>query len=239
MRHVSSVAFAVLVFLMVSVKSSLATDNLVQLLRDIPLPQGASIEWVSNDVSHNGTELVIARYESPLSHQETIEFYRHVWPGDKNASMPAFIKTEIENWLLISRLSEGVNTVLQIDSSNSSQSTGFISSVDVNRPVTATTSTNTLPGIELLSHTSSNDEKSKSSVSVYQSGRSLETFSELMMSKFHEEGWRIVHLRPLSESKIVSFRKSDWGKLKRLEMVVSKRASGGSLAVVNEVTYDG
>ncbi len=93
MRNVSSIAFVVLVFLMVSVKSSLATGSLVQLLRDIPLPQGAAIERVSNDVSHNGMELVIAHYDSPLSHQETIEFYRHVWRSDSNAPIPGFINT--------------------------------------------------------------------------------------------------------------------------------------------------
>lgn len=239
MRNVSSIAFVVLVFLMVTVKSSLATGSLVQLVRDIPLPQGAAIEWVSNDVSHNGMELVIAHYDSPLSHQETIEFYRHVWPGDSNAPMPGFIEKEIENWLLISRLSKGVNTVLQLDLSNSGQSTGFISIVDINTPVTVSTQANTLSGVELLSHTSANDEKSKSSLSVYQSGRSLETLSELMMGKFQGEGWQVVDVRPLSESKVVSFRRSDWGKLMRLDMVVSKSVSGGSLAVVNQLTYDG
>ncbi|MFK8078030.1 MAG: hypothetical protein AB8B84_15695 [Granulosicoccus sp.] len=239
MRNVSSIAFVVLVLSMFSVKSSFATGSLVQLLRDIPLPHGASIEWVSNDVSHNGTGLVIARYDSPLSHQETVEFYRHIWPGDSDSSMPGFIETEIANWLLISRLSKGINTVIQLDSSNSGQSTGFISSVDINRPVTATTTTNTLSGLELLSHTSSNDNKSKSSLSVYKSGRSLETLTELMMGKFQSEGWQLVDLRPISESKIVSYRRGDWGKLMRLDMVVSMSASGGSFAVVNEVNYEG
>lgn len=239
MKNMRVGAFLGLIVLLVSVKPLFANVRLVQLLRDIPLPQGASIQWVSDDVSHNGTELIIAHYDSPLSHQETIDFYQGVWPTDKNSTMPGLIKTEIENWLLISRFRENINTVLQLDSTNSDRSTGFLSSVDINSRVSVLTSADIFSGIELISHTSSNDEKTKSLLSVYQSGHSPESLIELMMGKFQDDGWQILDLRSLNESKVVSFRRSDLGKFRRLEMVVSKSATGGSLAVVNEVTYDG
>lgn len=232
-------AFVGLIFLVVPFTSIRANSSLVENLLDIPLPQGASIEWVSKDVSHNGSELIIARYDSPLSLQETIEFYQYAWTGNDSPPIPGFIKMEIDNWLLISRFRGNVNTVIQLDLREFDHSTGFISSVDISRPVTLTTSTNSLSGVELLSHTSSNDEESTSLLSVYQSGRSLESLSELMIGKFQGEGWEIIGLRPLRESKVVSFRRSDWGKFRHLEMVVSRSLSGGSLAVINEVTYDG
>lgn len=213
-------------------------SDLARNITNLPLPVGASIEWVSDSVFHNDTPLSIASYVSPLSHQETLKFYRKVWPDQFDPFIPGFIETSLGNWIFISRFRENINTVVQLDLASIEQSVGFVSVVDVSGQWKNTSRKNPIPGIQLISKTASEKEHSLEVIWVYQSNHTPSGMSDFLLREYQGKGWNHLSSRRYEDSHLIKLERRDWSNISRIELIVTRGENGNSLAVVSEVVNE-
>lgn len=237
-RVYRSITTALAVLFLSSAGGAISSARLSEYLIQVPLPLGAEIEWISHSATHNGVPTSIAAYDSPLTHQQTLQFYQTEWPDEKDPPLPGFIDIEIGGWLIISRFRDGVNSVVQLDLADSQQSQGFVSVTDARKRIDISKNLNNIPGVELLSQTSSTDQESFSTLSVYQSGQSPKVLSDSLLRELQGNGWELIALSPLTSTQVASMHRQRWGKKQRIDMIVSRDSAGQSIAVVSEVSHE-
>ncbi len=236
--QVSSIAKLVLLtaVCMVSMMSHASGDN-AQRVRAVPLPLGTQIEWIASEAIHNDAPVSIASYDSPLSLTDTVEFYKQAWPEDADSTQPGMIESRVGNWLLISRLRDGVNTVIQLGVQEPSRSRGYLSVMSVNHSTIAT-GVKPIDGMQTLSKTHSVDGARTSTLSVHQSMRSVEDLKSALVRARENDDWILTSTQPYKESQIVLMSRRLFRTSGRLEMVITRNVTGQTVAVVNEVFHE-
>ena len=89
-----------------------------------PTPPRASVEWVARDARVNGLPSRIERFESELSAQEVLTFYRTRWA---HARVGAPRETESGPWRALSTLQGGFQLVVQVRPRGGQGSEGMLS----------------------------------------------------------------------------------------------------------------
>lgn len=204
----------------------------IDVLNRFPVPPGTQVGVVSEESIHNGASVSIASYQSTYSIDDTLAFYQNVWPDDEHSTLPARLESVVGNWLLISRLENGFNTVLQLDVTDTFRSTGFISVMAVNSSLPNTLNSQQHDGFKELSRTRSQDGAISSTVTVLQSNQSLRSFSDSVINQKIEEGWLLSSQRQHAGSYVVLMSRHK----QRVELVFINDDQGAVLAVVNEVS---
>jgi len=100
-------------------------------LSSLPLPAKSQLKWVSQQSQVNGYSISIAEFYSPAPLSSTAEFYRKLWPKSNVQEGPGMIEVADSEWLYLSKLQNGFNTVIQLRRLNPAVSSGFISVMDV------------------------------------------------------------------------------------------------------------
>lgn len=212
-------------------------------LADVPVPFNTQVQVVANNMTHNGNRLWLATYTSSLSLEESIDFYRSVWRDDPDSSIPGVVQTQSAEWLMISRLQDGYNTVIQLRLAEPHKSTGFMSIMAVSDmagtdlDTTEFTggglnSTAALDNLKLLSSTQSTDSGRTSQLSVYASAQSIESTARQYVKHLRDQSWVLVSEQAHAQSKVVLLNR----KSRHIELVISNDTTrGGSVIVVNEV----
>jgi hypothetical protein len=210
----------------------------VEQLANVPVPVNTVVRIVSDDMIHNGSRVSLATYTSSLSLEESIDYYRGVWSGDTDSRIPGLVETQAGEWLMISRLRDGYNTVIQLRLAEPHKSTGFVSIMAIPGRVPNESSRNTvdntnpIDGLQLLSSTQSSDGTRLSRLSVYSSSQSIESTTRLYVKHLLDQDWVVVSERVHAQSKVVLMNR----KSQLVELVVIRETSrGGSVIVVNEI----
>lgn len=214
-----------------SVESALAGA-----INDLPLPPGARVALIHNDILHNGLPLMMATFDSEHPLEQTRSFYLRVWSEDQDTSVPGLIEVQTGQWLLISRLRGGVNTVLQLSLSNAHRSEGFVSVLPVDhlpllsKPREATHDAS----LRSLSTTESTDLSGSSTVSVYRSDQRPDALMAAQIDRRLAGAWSLEYKQNHLQDIVAVMRRGTVS----LEMVASVAEEGGSLLVVNEVSHE-
>ena len=210
----------------------------IEQLANVPVPVNTDVRIVANDMIHNGNSVSLATYTSSLSLEESVGFYRSVWSGDSDSRIPGLVVTQAAEWLMISRLWNGYNTVIQLKLAEPYRSTGFMSIMAIPGLVPNESSRNDvdntkpIDGLQFLSSAHSSDGTRLSRLSVYSSLQSVETTARLYAKHLLDQGWVVVSERVHAQSKVVLMNR----KSQLVELVVSPETSrGGSVVVVNEI----
>jgi len=142
---------------------------------------------------------------------------------------------KFDNWVAISQLKNGVNTVIQFDMSAPPSESGFLSVIDLNHQVELHFDTHEHPGdAELLSSTRTDQHGQDSTVEVIKTNMSIESVSDFYRSNYRGSGWKLVSDRPVREAQVLLFNK----KNQKTEIVLTVGGVGHTVVVVNQVTYD-
>ncbi|MEX0951970.1 MAG: hypothetical protein WDZ86_06775 [Gammaproteobacteria bacterium] len=99
---------------------------LVQAAPDFPAPPRAQVQWVSNNMVYNGRTMQVRSFESRLSAERVLEYYRQLWQRGE-ADRPGYQETDaLEPWQMITRIEdEHLLTVQVITKGN--DSSGYLS----------------------------------------------------------------------------------------------------------------
>jgi hypothetical protein len=215
------------------ITNSHALAGSIETLNKVPVPPGTQLGLVGAESVHNGSSVSIATYESTLSLNDTLAFYDNVWPNELNSTLPGRLESVTGDWLLISRLRDDVNTVIQLNVNETSRSTGFLSVMAVNSSARQTSAIQNHGAYRELSRTHSEDGSSSSTLTVLQSNQSISSFIHSLLRLRMDAGWQLSSQKQYASSHIVLMNRQS----QRLEMVISEDSPGTVLAVVNEVRY--
>jgi len=222
--------------------SAISATASAQQLADVPVPFNTDLQVVASELAHNGHRVSMATYTSSLSLEESTDFYRRVWSGDSEARIPGMIEMMAGEWLLMSRLSNGYNTVIQLRLAEPHRSSGFVSIMPIpgftpNKPISSPVEYADAPdGLQLLSTTQSNDGSRSSRLSVYSSLQSIQLTTRLYIKHLQDLGWTLVSEQSHAQNKVVLLNQQSG----QLELVVSNDSyQGGSVIVVNEIVDHG
>lgn len=206
----------------------------IDRLNEVPIPPGTHLALVSAESDHNGALVSIATYQSTLSLDDTLAFYHDVWPHEKDSSVPGRLESVVGDWLLISRLRDDVNTVIQLNVTETSRSTGYLSVMAVTSPTVGKSGSHSQGGYREISKTISKDGSMSSIVSVLESNQSVSGFIRTLLRLRKDAGWQVTSQKQHADSQIVLMNRQS----QRMEMVLSEGGQGTVIAVVNEVRYE-
>lgn len=201
-------------------------------LSDIPLPTDSQLSVVGDSMIHNGRQLSIATYESALTIEDSVKFYQREWAAQDHSETPGLTLVRNDHWVMISRLHQGYNTVIQLRAQDPQKSQGFASIMRV-EPVVTTLTREHFPGLELLSQTRSNDATASSLFSVYSSAQSIDRTAAQCLDYLKMEDWTVVSEHAYQQSKVYLLNR----RTASIELVVSADEEGGALLVLNEVGH--
>lgn len=210
------------------------------LLDDVPVPPQATLEVISEEFQHNGQALLIARLVTSANYQTSLDFYRSAWESASDSEIPGYVEREYENWVAISRLRNGTNTVVQFDksslSSDPASGAALISVMNLEQRVVASFNALSHPGdAELLSSTRTNDIGRDSTVEVIKTSMAMGSSREYYRSKMRRDGWNLVSDRSALDSMVMLFNR----KSEKIEIVLNPSNDGSTLIVINQVIYGG
>lgn len=224
-----------LAFLLCLLPSTSLLASSIERFKRVAIPSGTTLGLVSADSIQNGTSTSIATYRSTLSLNDTLAFYKDAWPNEPDSQLPGRLESIVGDWLLISRLRDGVNTVIQLKLSEKSRSHGFLSIKSVDSSHQPTRDMQRQSDYVELSRTLTADGPLSSTVLVLQSHQSMSLFIESMLRQRSEMGWNLSSQKQYEGSHILLMNK----QLHRAELVFSPGDQGQTLAVINEVRYEG
>ncbi|MBX2880538.1 MAG: hypothetical protein KTR32_11425 [Granulosicoccus sp.] len=201
-------------------------------IKKLPLPDSATIHTVSDYSIQNGLPMAIAILRSADPYDRTVKFYKDLWGKADRPEMPGFIETEIEHWLIIGRLDNGINTVIQFDKRLPENTSAYVSQAQVANPVTVAEDSE-FPELLRLSTTTSVDGSARSTLTVYASHASVDATAQRSIRYLRQRGWLLVSHSTHAKAQSLSLVRNR----ERLQMVVSKAQRYPSQVVVNKVSH--
>jgi hypothetical protein len=212
--------------------SNALADSTAARLANVPVPSGTRVLSVGGNTIHNGSIVSMATYESSLSLSHTADFFRDLWQETARDGVPGFVETRAGDWLMLSRLHEGFNTVLQLDLAEPHRSKGFLSVMALDSTAPGTTPLQGLDGFEQLSTTRSFDGTRESVLSVYAAAESVDTLVRQLADYWQRRDWTLVSEESHAQSKVLLLNRQS----ALMEIVISSVSAVGSFIVINEVS---
>lgn len=216
--------------------SCLVESAFARSIREVPFPIGTRVALISSDMRHNGLPLAMAAVDSDHPLEQTLRFYRQLWPREEASSVPGMIQTQLGQWLIISRLRDGYNTVLQFSTLRSDRTQGFVSVLPVNgaQAMTGDSDASVATSLSALSTTESSDLTGKSALSVYRSELRPDALVSQQVASRLAGGWVLEFKQRYQTGIRVAMRRGAVS----LDMVASLGDEGGTLLIINEVTHE-
>lgn len=199
-------------------------------LASFPLPDDMQMKMVAVDAIHNGVVLSMATIESGSPLSESVEFYRHTWSDPVSEGLPGFVELELNHWMVISRLNQGVNTVIQLDTTQPERTVGYVSQRRLAEALIVPDDT-LFADLQRLSSTQSRDGSQLSVLTVYASHASVKATVQRTGRRLFDKGWSIVAMSEQTDATSIAFTQDK----DRLEIVISSSQEFPSLVVVNRV----
>lgn len=196
----------------------------------IETPAGAQVQWVGEDITHNGYPMQILNLKSKSGVDSILSFYRNKWAEPVAQDAPGFIENAIGEWRVISRLEGGINTVIQVKNLKSGGTEGLISIMELT-PVSGGRDFPSLNGTELISKTESKDLGKKAITTIYKNGFSIGANKDFYISTLKNQGYALVH-NTLNSGVVVMFFTA---KGAHIEVSISQYAENETIVVANKV----
>lgn len=218
---------------LIILSSTLMARSAGQSLVDVPVPFGTHVQSVGNDVVHNGQTLTVATYESSLPLADTVEYYHRLWVAEPGKTLPGLVENRVGEWLTLGRLHDGFQIVLQLRLAENHRSSGYLSvmRIDASASTSGSRSSPSLPGLERLSTTRSQDGGRASVLSVYASQESVETLARQFAGHWQGKGWTLVSNEAYAQSKVLLLNHQS----AQLEIVITGEPRQNTIVVMNEV----
>lgn len=204
-------------------------------LAQIPVPFDAQVLSVGRNVQHNGQIMSLATFESDAAQRDTLAFYRQLWAQEADDGTPGMLESRAGQWLVISHLQEGYQSVLQLNAEETHRSKGFLSVMQLQDQAANGSAHEMLPGLERLSLTRSQDANRESQLSVFLSTEAVEPVARQLAELWTNRGWTLVSNEAYSRSRVLLLNR----KTAQLEIVISHASGTGTLVVMNEVDDHG
>ena len=202
----------------------------VGALAALALPDGATLELVAEDVVQHGRPVSIATLEAPGSVDETLGFYRALWPADERG--PGHVENEIGPWRVLSRLEGGASLAIQLRAGDGGGSTGLVSVLRLDAGGAAPEPPPLPPGAELLSTTESGEGAGRARTDVVSAAGRPGEVAGFYRDAMDRRGWEIVSERTAGDAIVMLLTRRD----RRAEIVVARAPDGTSTAILNEIT---
>ena len=216
---------------LILLSSTLMARSASQSLMDVPLPLGAHVQSVGEEVNHNGQSMAVATYDSSLSLADTVEFYRQLWITEPGKTQPGLVENQVGEWLMLGRLHDEFQIVLQLRMSEEHRSTGYLSVMNIEAGSSGRLPDSPLPGLERLSTTRSQDAGRSSVLSVYSSPESVDSLTRQFAGYWQGRGWTLVSNETYAQSQVLLLNRNS----AQLEIVVSADTRDTTIVVMNEV----
>ena len=222
---------AVVVLSLTLLSSSLMAGSASQTLVDVPVPFGTQTQLVGDDVVHDGQSMAMATYESSLSMADTVAFYQQLWIADPGASLPGLVENRVGEWLMLGRLQDGFQVVVQLRLTEAHRSSGYLSVMSIEAGSTGNQTVPPIPGLEPLSTTHSQDAGRSSVLSVFSSRESVDSLVRQLAGHWQGRGWTLVSSETFAQNRILLLDRDS----AQLEIVISADTRDITLVVMNEV----
>ncbi len=201
----------------------------------VPVPPGATLQIINDNLQHNGLNMSIGRLESTKSLQTNLDFYRVTWGAFDSSDTPGYVEQRFNNWIAISRLEDGVNVVIQFNEEAAVPGSAFVSVMHLGQSSVLGFDSSLHPGnAKLLSNTRTSDFGSDSTVEVIELDLSIDSAIRYYKKRFKRNGWNLVSDRSIQKAQVLMFNK----KMKKSEVYLGRSTNGSTLAVINQVTRD-
>ena len=221
--------------------ASLATSS-KDILNHLILPTESSLAIVSDNIVHNGIAIAIGEFSSSLSADEVLSFYRQRWAKggvsgineiDEIENLPGFNESSMVGWLMISRLQDEHQILVQLSTEQTNGSSGFVSIMPLRASPPSLQSQNqsVFSELSLLSNNASQDGADRSLMQVFSSPSSVSATHVRYRDKLTGQGWRVLMDEAVDNGKIMILARDQ----SRLELSFLASPEYASVLVAHEV----
>lgn len=175
---------------------------------EVPEPPRSKVEWVVYDSHVNGLPTRIRKFESELSADQVLNFYRQQW---KTAKIGEPQQTQSGSWIALSTLNGGVQTTVQVKARGTEVrqgSEGMLSMMDFGRAKSDFIPVE-IPQFaqkDVTQVTESVDGPKRSRLVNIVSAETLESATRRWRSEWLRRGWRLAFESPANAPQA----KSQW-----------------------------
>ena len=208
-----------------------AKSNAGESFSNIALPAGAKLYWVSKDLQQNGVFMSIATFQSPLSNDDVMAFYRTLWRS-RETEDPGYLEDRSGPWSIISKATAQRSIVLQLQDSDRSGSSGYMSIIPFsNIAVSAAIQPVIPPGAHIISSTRSGDLAQAGTTWIISSAGDQLSAVSFYRSSFEQRGWQLMSAAQHDGSFVLLFSRGG----DRNDLVIGLNISGNTIIVLNQI----
>jgi hypothetical protein len=190
------------------------------------------MQWVAEDIEHNGTPMQIQSFRGGGSADQVMQFYRDRWSSRADGDVPGFVENKVGPWQVISIIENGSVLALQLQNGPNGQASGF-ASVTNPAAISATRDVvTTLPrpsGSTLISHTRSRDGMRQASTLVLTNNRALSSNRDFYANAMPGKGWAVSHQHEHQGTAVLLFERDG----QSCEIAISRNDRGKTVIVAN------
>lgn len=209
------------------------------MLNDMGVPEGTTLQMVSDNTIVNGRPVGVATLETAASVESVLGFYRARWatqgrwavPGRED--VPAFIESQVPGWRMISRLVDDHHVVVQLSTQQGDRTTGLVSIAPLQRGASPVDH-GVFSSLDLLSSNLSVDGVDTSSMRVYGSNTSSQRTRDRYRDKLLRLGWQLLADTTVDGGLVTQLGRNNV----RLELTFMDSPEFASVVVVHEVTSE-
>ena len=201
---------------------------------DIPVPQNASLAWISDSLNQDGMQLAIQTFYSDDSVDEVMAFYREAW--HKEGDVPGYVENTLGEWLIISQLRDDSNIVLQVKPGEAGNTTGFLSTATKNSGLKQPALDFPMPdGTEKFSSSYVEEDDAQVHTMTFISTQTVGNAANFYRNNMSRKGWELAREQEVDGNQIMFFNRDG----DRCELVVSQLDGESTVIHVNRVKRNG
>lgn len=230
MSSLNKTILCLLVALCLAVDNALAMD-----LGDVAVPANSRTAWVADDIVQNGVRMQIQQFESALSIEQVLAFYRTRWGLGSTPDNPGYVENVVGEWQVISRLKGDQNIALQLKPGKASGTEGFLSIADLSTLQADGYRQPDFPKpdqTELVSSSVSSDTGRLATTLIMMNPHSVRSNLAYYQSRMPSNGWSQSYSQMMSDTGVLMYSR-DGGTA---EIAISRSDDGRSVVLVNLVS---
>lgn len=207
-----------------------------EVLANLKLPDGVSLEQVTSKALYNGKTMAIAALYSAKPSATVAHSFKQQWTEPTRKHTPGHIESNIPGWLLISRVVDDFNIVVQLHNVEKGKkplafASGYVSVSRIKQSSEAVQH-GVFSNLQPLLTNQTQDGVDTSTINVYASPTSLHRTHELTIPQLSHAGWQVLADKQLSEGWVTMLSKNT----SRLELSFIDSSEFGSVLVAHKVT---
>ncbi len=195
---------------------------------DIAMPPNARTSWVSSDMQHNGNAMTIRTFAVNQSVEDVLEFYRKQWQASSRSL--GYVEDTVNNWRIISMISQHINTVLQLQADVNGHSRGFLSTQSLSSTVKQAGHRIPLPpGSTTVSRTDTVDGDRQAQTTVLIASTDSGSTASFYRRSLVARGWSITTDTIQQDQPVLMFNRAE----ETCEIVISVASDRSTIVLLN------